>query len=196
MRTHGTWTRVVVMVAALALALGVGACKSDSTTAASAPTSTTAAAAAGPNGEDAAFSCPTENTKAFAKTTFAAHAGLGFGAFHHWIYAPMKDGDFAKGHNGRVAAFVKAGLAGLYTKRQVRLTAESAEANPRLCKSIVAPLHDLSDKISGAVDAAKKGDFSGIDKVNTDAQSVMTASNKQGDTITPDDNADITEMPS
>jgi hypothetical protein len=42
-------------------------------------------------------SCPTSNTKSFAKTKFVLHAGLAFGAFHRYLYKPYQAGTFNKG---------------------------------------------------------------------------------------------------
>jgi hypothetical protein len=141
-------------------------------------------------------SCPTSNTTAFAKTKFVAHAGAGFGAFHHWIYKPYRDGKFAKGAHGRIRAFVKGGLAALFVKREVRLALNDAKANPTLCKAIAAPLANIGNSISGAYDKLKGGDSSGIDSVNSNISSVENSSNAQGDSIKEDDNPNINKVPS
>jgi hypothetical protein len=52
----------------------------------------------------------------FDKTKFALHAGLAFGAFHHFIYGPFKAG----GLHG-VAPLAKAGAAGLFTVHELKL---------------------------------------------------------------------------
>ena len=141
-----------------------------------------------------ADTCPTSNTTSFAKSKFALHAGLGLGAFQHWIYKPYKTGALKKGTKGRFVAFVKAGGAALFVKRELRLTAEDAKASPALCKAIVKPLSDLADKVKGAVDSAKSGNFAALDSLNTDQQSLMSGAAKNGDPIKPDEGADITNL--
>lgn len=194
LRNAGTKAAVAVIVVVMALTMG--ACKgSSSNHSAASPAGASSGASAGGSGGDAAFSCPEKNTKSFAKTKFVAHAGLGFGAFRHWIYKPMKAGKFSKGQKGRILTFAKAGAAALFVKREVRLAAEDAQASPALCKAIVKPLKDLSDKVQGAISSAKKGDLSGVNQANSDADNVMSLSKKQGDTITPNENADISKVP-
>ncbi|MEV7908560.1 hypothetical protein AB0P04_43915, partial [Streptomyces anulatus] len=42
--------------------------------------------------------CPTTgNAKRFAKIRFALHAGLALGAFHRYIYKPLRSGGFMAG---------------------------------------------------------------------------------------------------
>lgn len=182
--------RLITVMFAISVVLLAGGCKSDnSASSTSTPAKTTATAAVDSSAD---FTCPASNTIAFAKTKFVTHAGLGIGAFHRWIYKPARNGGFKKGADGRVKAFVKAGAAALFVKREVRLASNDAKANPTLCKAIVAPMKDISDKISGAVAAAKNGDTSKITSLESDVTSIMSSSKRQGDTITPDENADIT----
>jgi hypothetical protein len=49
------------------------------------------AASAGPSALPGA-ACQHVGSVNFDKTKFVLHAGLGFGAFHHFIYAPYKAG--------------------------------------------------------------------------------------------------------
>ena len=94
---------------------------------------------------------PTSNSTSFAKTKFLLHAGLAFGAFHRYLYKPLQAGTYKSGADGRIKAFLKAGLAALYIKREVRLAYSDVTANPTLCKAIAAPLRSVGDKISAAV---------------------------------------------
>lgn len=182
-----TLFRLLTAMIAVSLVLLVGGCKGSDDKASNASSGTTQAA----NTASGDFTCPDNNTINFAKTKFVTHAGLGFGAFHRWIYKPAKGGGFKKGADGRIKAFVKAGAAALFVKREVRLASEDAKANPTLCKSIVAPLKTISDKITSAVSSAKSGDTSSIESLQGDVTNVMNSSKQQGDTITPDENANI-----
>jgi hypothetical protein len=140
-------------------------------------------------------SCPTSNTVAFAKTKFLAHTGLAFGAFHRYLYKPFQAGTFKKGANGRIAAFIKGGLAALFVKREIRLASVDVKANPTLCKAIAAPLGKIGDSMQAAFDKLKTGDASGITEANSLVSSVEGASAKNGNAITEDDNPDLTSTP-
>lgn len=156
--------RIVVLLLIPVVVL-VGGCKSSSSSAPSSGTDQSIPAdptgtAADAQAEDT--TCPTSNTTAFAKTKFVAHTGLAFGAFHRWLYKPMKAGTFKKGAKGRVTAFVKGGLAALFIKREVRLALADAKANPTLCKTISAPLGKLGDTVQSAFDKLESGDSCGV----------------------------------
>ncbi len=137
-------------------------------------------------------SCPASNTVTFAKTKFVLHTGLAFGAFHRYLYKPLRAGTFNKGANGRIAAFIKGGLAALFIKREIRLASADVKANPTLCKAIAAPLGRLGDSVQGAFDKLKGGDGSGITSANAQIAGVESTSNKDGVAITENDNPDLT----
>lgn len=141
-------------------------------------------------------SCPTSNTTAFAKTKFVLHSGLAFGAFHRYLYKPYQAGTFKKGASGRIAAFIKGGLAALFVKREIRLASEDVKANPTLCKAIAAPLAKIGDSVQSALDKLKGGDASGITDTNSLISNVEGTSSKDGAPITENENADLTSTPS
>jgi hypothetical protein len=91
----------------------------------STPGATAGGAAAVPSA--AVTSCPSQ-ASGFAKTKFLAHAALGFGAFHRYIYKPYRAGTFRSGAHGRIRAFIKATLAALFVKREIRLAGIAARA--------------------------------------------------------------------
>ncbi len=190
--------RIVVLLLIPVVVL-VGGCKSSSSSAPSSGTDQSIPAdptgtAADAQAEDT--TCPTSNTTAFAKTKFVAHTGLAFGAFHRWLYKPMKAGTFKKGAKGRVTAFVKGGLAALFIKREVRLALADAKANPTLCKTISAPLGKLGDTVQSAFDKLKSGDSSGVDGLNSLISQTESSSKGQGVEITENENGDLTKSPS
>lgn len=139
--------------------------------------------------------CPAQATTSFAKTKFVAHSGLAFGAFHRWLWKPFQAGTFKKGANGRITAFVKGGLAALFVKREVRLAATDVQADPTLCKAIIAPLDKLGDTVQAAFDKLKGGDASGITDLNSSIGSIESTSQKDGVAIQEDENADLTKKP-
>ncbi|HEV7207601.1 MAG TPA: hypothetical protein VGN54_02550 [Mycobacteriales bacterium] len=177
----------------LAAGLLLTGCKSSST-AGGTPTVTVTASSPGANAgsaTNAAASCPTSNTTAFAKTKFVLHAGLAFGAFHRYLYKPFRAGSFSSGAHGRIAAFVKAGLAALFIKREVRLASADVQANPTLCRDIATPLRAIGDTVSGAVDKLKGGDPSALQTANSTISAVESSSSAHAATITEAANPSI-----
>ena len=139
--------------------------------------------------------CPAQATTSFAKTKFVAHSGLAFGAFHRWLWKPFQAGTFKKGADGRIKAFIKGGLSALFVKREVRLAATDVQADPTLCKAIIAPLDKLGDTVQAAFDKLKGGDASGITDLNTSIGSIESISQKDGVPIQEDENADLAKKP-
>ena len=162
---------------------GGGSSQSQTSTAPQGQAST-GATAAGPQ-------CPSSNTKNFAKSRFVLHTGEAFGAFHRYLYKPYQAGSFRKGSPGRIKAFVKAGAAALFIKRQVRLATEDVKANPTLCKAVAAPLAKVGDTISGAVSKLKGGDASGITDANTSIDGIKNSSASHGVAVPEDPNPNL-----
>jgi hypothetical protein len=164
----------------------------------SGPTTTAAPADPSSSASDATpvdATCPATPTTSFAKTKFALHAGLAFGAFHRYLWKPYRAGTFGKGASGRVTAFVKAGLAALFVKREVRLADEDVKADPTLCHAIAAPLASIGNDVQGAVDRVRGGDGSGIDGIDSAISSTESAAGRDGAPITEDENPDLTSTP-
>ena len=178
--------RVLVLVVSLTMVAFLAAgCKSSSTAAAGGGVSTsTASASAAPT------SCPTQ-ASGFAKTKFVTHAALGFGAFHRYIYKPYRAGTFRSGAHGRITAFIKAGLAALFIKREVRLAGQAAQNSPTLCKVILSPLRTVSETVQDAVSKLKQGDTSGVSGIEGAVSQVELQSSGQGASITENDNAPL-----
>jgi hypothetical protein len=179
--------RLLGLVISLTLVAFLAAgCKSSSTTAAAGGVSATSAASvsAGP------ASCPSE-ASGFAKTKFLAHSALGFGAFHRYIYKPFRAGTFRKGAHGRVAAFVKAGLAALFVKREIRLAFAAAQNSPALCKIVVSPMRKVSESVQAAVSKLKHGDASGVGSIESAISQVESQASSQGSNIVENANAPL-----
>jgi hypothetical protein len=79
------------------------------------------------------------------KTKFVLHAGLAFGAFHHWIYKPAKAGAFAHPFLHKLT-LIKAGLAGLFVYHELKLALRDAQASPTLAK-LVSPITAVQNKL-------------------------------------------------
>jgi hypothetical protein len=178
--------RLLVLVVPLALVMFLAAgCSKSSPVGATGPSaSATASTSAVPT------SCPSEAT-GFAKTKFVSHAALGFGAFHRYIYKPYRAGKFRSGAHGRISAFVKAGLAALFIKREVRLAGDAAQNSPALCKLILSPLRTVSETVQAAVSKLKQGDVSGIGAIESAISQVESRASSQGAGITENNNAPL-----
>jgi hypothetical protein len=156
---RGTRLRVLlvgIIVVGLVSAVGCGRSSS------SAAGSTGASAVPG-------AACQHVNSVAFDKTKFVLHAGLAFGAFHHFIYAPYKAGAL---HG--VAALGKAGLAAVFTVHELKLAKADAESSPTLCH-LAAPFDRASAAISSSTSQIKSGKVSSqdIESMNNDINAVQ-----------------------
>ena len=176
--------RLLVLAVSLTLVVFLAAGCSTSTPGGTAGSDTSAAPSA------AVTSCPSQ-ASGFAKTKFLAHAALGFGAFHRYIYKPYRAGAFRSGTHGRLRAFIKAALAALFVKREIRLAGVAAQKSPALCKLIVSPLRTVSETVQAAVSKLKGGDASGIGAVQNTITQVKSQASSQGSTITENGNAPL-----
>ncbi|MER6814883.1 hypothetical protein ABT299_36900 [Spirillospora sp. NPDC000708] len=125
-------------------------------------------------------SCPTEATKHFAKTRFAADAGLAIGAFHRYIWKPYQAGSFKQGADGRTKAFAKAGAAGLFAANRLNAARKLIGADPKLCNALKVPAEKVAAMFSALAGRFKSGQLdqsqigsvnSAVDGLKSDAQS-------------------------
>ncbi len=116
-----------------------------------------------------------------AKTKFALHAGLAFGAFHHWIYKPYRAGALRAGAPGRTRALVSAGLAGVFAYHEAKRARDAAQGSPTL-RRLVAPLTALSATLATLGPRLRSGNFNpqDIDRANNDIAGVSSQSNQMG----------------
>jgi len=193
-----TLTRLIALLIIPAVLL-VGGCghKQQAPNAGNTATGSPAADASGDAGDAApiAQTCPAQATTSFAKTKFVAHSGLAFGAFHRWLWKPFQAGTFKKGASGRITGFVKGGLAALFVKREIRLATTDVQADPTLCKAIIAPLDKIGDTVQAAFDKLKGGDASGITDLNSSISAVESTSQHDGVAIQENENADLSKRP-
>lgn len=108
------------------------------------------------------------------KTKFVLHAGLAFGAFHRWIYKPVKAGDLQHPFLHKLA-IVKAGVAGVFVYHELKLAVTDAKADSTLSK-LVAPLAALETKLEGVAAGLKHGHVSPAEV--TQAQNSMGSINQ------------------
>src|SRR5512135_2757309 len=138
--------RLVAVFAVLAVALGGAACGSSKKSSSPPPAAPTAA----PSVSDAA--CASTDRKTFAKARFVANAGLAAGAFHRYIYKPLKAGGFKQGADKRKRTFAKAAVAAVFVANRLNAAKENARGDPTLCR-YAASLHqgfaNLKNKLTG-----------------------------------------------
>jgi hypothetical protein len=109
-----------------------------------------------PSSSGAASSPPTPHVH-FAKTKFVLHAGLAFGAFHRYLYKPLRAGAFAKPLSHK-AALVKAALATAFIIHELKIAYIDAQSSP-LLRKLVSPLTTLRAKVTGWVAGLKAGRY-------------------------------------
>jgi hypothetical protein len=158
-------SRRVALVLTVAAALAVSGCGSKSSSSAA-------------NGG----ATPTSQIS-HAKTKFVFHAGLAFGAFHHWIYEPAKAGDFSHPFLHKLTV-IKAGLAGLFVYHELKLALADARADPTLSK-LVAPLTALDNKLHNLAASIRGGhpDASAITQTNGSIGSISSQASQAGQSI-------------
>ncbi len=121
---------------------------------AGAPVASTGASA---GAATAATTCPTSNTRAFAKTRFVSDLGGSAFLIRRYLYQPYTAGKFTKGHSGRRVALIKGAVAAGTVVKLLKNATLNAKANPTLCKALAAPLAGLTDKISGLAGSLGSG---------------------------------------
>jgi hypothetical protein len=129
--------------------------------------------------------CSQVGTKHLAKTRFLLHAGLGIGAFKHFVYDPFKAGKFNSGAPGRVKSLAIAGAAALFAYHQLKVAKGFAESDKTLCK-LVAPIDGLTAKLSSLGSGLKSGklDEAGINSTAQNVASLKGSATKLGAPVT------------
>jgi hypothetical protein len=165
----GRGTRVLLIGIVLTGLVGLAGCGPKSGSAAAASASASASAVPG-------AACQQVGSVSFDKTKFVLHAGLAFGAFHHFVYKPYKAGTL---HG--FGPLAKAGLAGLFTVHELRLAKADAESSPTLCH-LAAPFDQAGAAISAAVSKIKSGRATeaDMDTLNNDVAAVQNGAQADG----------------
>ncbi len=138
----------LLLMLTLSIALfvaGCGAAKTNTAAPGATNPSPTATATAAP------ADCPTQNTKAFAKSRFVADLGGSLFLLHRYIVKPYQAGTFTKGANGRTVALIKAAAAAAATAKLLSNAKDNAKANPTLCRNVAGPLGQISGQLGNLV---------------------------------------------
>jgi len=115
------------------------------------------------------------------KTRFAAHLGVAYFCFHHWVLKPMQQGDFANGAPHRVASIVKGGAALLFAVHEVRVAERIArKSNSPLLHSLDGKIVGLATTFAAVGTALKAGHFApddvkGLTTSTTDVSAAAAA---------------------
>jgi hypothetical protein len=126
---------------------------------------------------------PTTTTH-FAKTKFLFHAGLAYGAFHHFIYNPYRAGNFRHPLSHK-AAVVKAALAATFVYHELRLAANDVKSS-KVLSTLFAPITIVAAKIRGLGGSIKSGQdpSSQITGANSSLASIKSTAASNGQPIT------------
>jgi hypothetical protein len=95
----------------------------------------------------------------FANTKFVLHMGLAFGAFHRYIYKPLRSGALRSGAPHRVATLAKGALAAAFIVHELRIAREDAMAANQL-RPLLVKLDNLESRIKGLIPGLKNGSAS------------------------------------
>jgi hypothetical protein len=163
---------LVIAVTALGLALvGCGKSSSSSTGSASTPTSSQTGTSTTPSIR-------------FAKTKFLLHAGLAFGAFHHFIYKPFKAGALRHPLLHK-AALLKAALAGLFVYHELKLAAQDVKSS-KLLSDLFAPITLIAAKLATFKVSLATGRASAprVEGISSELSSLGASAAAKGNAIT------------
>ncbi len=98
------------------------------------------------------------------KTRFAAHLGVAYFCFHHWVIKPIGEGAFASGAPHRVATIIKGGAALLFAVHEVKVSERIArKSNSPLLHSLDGKLVGLAASFAAVGTALKAGHFNPAD---------------------------------
>jgi hypothetical protein len=132
----------------------------------------------------AAGAASATSTTHFAKTKFLLHAGLAFGAFHRYIYKPLKTGAFSGGLLHHKLATLKAALAAAFAYHEVKLALTDARSS-KILSTLLSPLLALQTKFHSIVAGLRSGsvDSSAIQTANSLTGQASAAGAKAGQNI-------------
>ena len=153
---------VLLAVVGCIAAAGISGCGSKSSS-----SSTPAAASTGATG-----------TTHFAKTKFVFHAGLAFGAFHHFIYNPLKAGDFRHPFSHKLT-IVEAGLAATFVYHELKLAATDVKSS-KILSTLFLPITIVADKVKGLAGHTNAGSSSAVNGVNSSLASIQSTASAKG----------------
>ncbi|MBC5800044.1 MAG: hypothetical protein GIX03_04620 [Candidatus Eremiobacteraeota bacterium] len=116
------------------------------------------------------------------KTRFAAHLGIAYFAFHHWVMRPYEQGSFVKGAPHRIASIVKGGAALLFAVHEVRVSQKIARnSKDPLLQKLNGGLGNLATSFAAIGQKLKGGQFSPSDVSDLNGSAAAVASSAAAD---------------
>ncbi len=120
------------------------------------------------------------------KTRFAAHLGVAYFCFHHWVLAPYQAGKFANGADHRTASLIKGGAALLFAVHEVKVSQKIAhDSNSPLLHKLDGGLVGLAASFAAVGASMKSGVFKPkqVDDLNSTTTEVSSEASAAGDPI-------------
>ena len=103
------------------------------------------------------------------KTRFAAHLGIAYFCFHHWVSNPYREGKFVANAPHRTRSIVKAGAALLFAVHELKAAKNVAQqSKDPLLSRLSASITDMTNSFDSIGHKFKSGKFasSDIDSLN------------------------------
>jgi hypothetical protein len=119
----------------------------------------------------------------FDKTRFLLHMGLAYYAFHHFVYAKWKAGDFKSGAPHQKLNIVKAALAVLFTYHELKKAYDIAKgSHSKTLHALIAPINALIGLFNGAYSKFKSGQAPDalVTGLSSSSGSLANAASKSG----------------
>ena len=120
------------------------------------------------------------------KTRFAAHLGIAYFCFHHWVLKPYQDGAFATGAPHRTSALVKGGAALLFAIHEVKVSEKIAhESKDPLLQKVDGGVETMMASFGTIGQKLKSGQFDpkDIEALKESTSAVATQAAADGATI-------------
>lgn len=117
------------------------------------------------------------------KTRFAAHLGVAYFCFHHWVIRPYQQGAFNDGAPHRTATIVKGGAALLFAIHEVQVAEKIAHTSKDpLLQKVDGSVQTLMTGFSTVGQKLKSGQFDpkDIDALKTQAAAVTSQAAADG----------------
>lgn len=118
----------------------------------------------------------------FAKAKFILHGGLAYGAFHRYIYKPLKAGAFKRSAAGHVKAIAKAVAATAFIVHELKQMRRDALSDDRL-RPIATKIDGIVPGIGSLAAAMKGGAFGAVDTLKSGFDDLVSNSKGAGANI-------------
>jgi hypothetical protein len=183
---RGIASRLLVLLLCLTLTGAVAACgKSSSSSSAAAPTAT-GSASAGSSASAGPASCSQVGTRRIPKARVLGDLAISAGAFHRYIYKPIRSGTFSSQSAPRKAlTLAKGAVAAAAIYHFMGNAVDNARSDPTLCR-YVPTMDQVRNQLNLLSGSLRRGDTSQL----TGTENGFSQLARQTG-FTPDDNATV-----